>query len=144
MARSLTPKQRRFVAEYVQNGGNGTRAALAAYDTADSRTASVMAVETLARPSVQAAVAELLDEAGLSDRKLAEIHAHYLALYRSDDPADKALGLKALDMAFRLNGPYRTLDTAAEDFTQAVIEAYARRKVLLAEASAADTNVPTD
>ena len=79
----------------------------------------------------------------MSDRKLAEIHAHYLALYRSDDPAEKALGLKALDMAFRLKGAYR-LDTAAEDFAQAVIDAYAHRKGLLAEAKPPDTSFATD
>ena len=144
MARhGLTVKQRRFVHEYLRTG-NGTAAALVAYDTRDPRTASVIATETLGRPSVQAAVAELLDEGGLSDRKLGEIHAHYLALYRSDDPAEKALGLKALDMAYRLKGAYRTLDTAAEDFAQAVIEAYAHRKGRSTEARALDTNRGTD
>jgi hypothetical protein len=42
----------------------------------------------------------------LSDRRLAEIHAHYLGLHRSDDPQEKALGLRALDMAYKLKGAY--------------------------------------
>ena len=134
-------KQRRFVREYVRTG-NGTAAALVAYDTRDPRTASVIATETLGRPSVQAAVAELLDENGLSNERLAEIHAHYLALYRSDDPQEKALGLKALDMAYRLKGAYSSLDATAEDFAQAVISAYACRKAALAPARAPVIEAP--
>jgi len=67
MGHGLTVTQRRFVREYVRTG-YCTAAALVAYDTRDPRTASVIATETLGRPSVQAAVAELLDEGGLSVR----------------------------------------------------------------------------
>ena len=104
-ARGLTIKQRKFVAEAVSTG-NATEAALAAYDTTDRNTARAIASENLAKPALQEAVAELLDAGGLSDRKLAEIHAHYLALYRHPDPSMKALGLKALDMAYKLRGAY--------------------------------------
>src|SRR5262252_5226570 len=104
--RKLTLKQRRFVKQYLATG-NGTRAAPLAYNTTDPNTAHAIAVETLRSPTVQAAVAELLDAEGISDRKLHEIHAHYLALYRSPDPREKALGLKALDMAYKLTGAYR-------------------------------------
>ncbi len=102
---SLTIKQRRFVRAYVQSG-NGTEAALAAYHTTDPSTAHAIATENLQKPAIQEAVTELLDEGGLSNEKLAELHAHYLALYRSDDPQEKALGLRALDMAYKLKGAY--------------------------------------
>ncbi len=69
MGKSLTLKQRKFVRHYVQSG-NGTQAALAAYDTTDPKTASVMAVETLGRPSVRQAVAELLDANGRAPEEL--------------------------------------------------------------------------
>jgi hypothetical protein len=49
---------------------------------------------------------EAIGQDGISDRKLFEIHARYLALYNSPDPREKALGLKALDMAYRLTGAY--------------------------------------
>jgi hypothetical protein len=104
-ARPLTLKQRRFVRHYLATG-NGTQAALVAYDTRDPNTAHAIAVETLRSPTVPAAVAELLDAEGISDRKLHEIHANYLALYRLPDPREKALGLKALDMAYKLTGAY--------------------------------------
>lgn len=103
---TLTLKQRRFLKHYVEMG-NGTQAALIAYDTEDERTAHAIASENLRKPAVQLAVTALLEAEGLSDRKLREIHAHYLALYASDDPREKALGLKALDMAYKLTGAYR-------------------------------------
>lgn len=48
----LTPKQEKFVVEFGKNGGNGTQAALVAYDTDNARTASVIAAENLAKPSI--------------------------------------------------------------------------------------------
>ena len=141
MGHGLTVKQRRFVREYVRTG-NGTAAALVAYETTDARTAHAIATENLHKPAVHEAVVELLDENGLSNERLAEIHAHYLALYRSDDPAEKALGLKALDMAYRLKGAYRTLDATAEEFANAVISAYACRKAALAPARAPVIEAP--
>jgi len=104
-SQALAVKQRRFVAEYVRTG-NGTEAALAAYDTTDRNTAHTVASETLRNPTVQVAMAELLDAGGLSDARLAAIHARYLTLADADDPRLKALGLKALDMAYKLKGAY--------------------------------------
>ena len=107
--------------------------------------------ETVARCRALIAGADCSHQASLnaakvvrarSDERLAEIHAHYLALYRSDDPQEKALGLKALDMAYRLKGAYSSLDATAEDFAQAVISAYACRKAALAPARAPVIEAP--
>src|SRR5262245_46220625 len=103
--RSLSLKQRRFVGEYVRCG-NGTQAALAVYDTNDPRTAHAIASENLRKPAIQGAVSELLAAVGLSDEHLLGIHVHYLSLAESTDPRLKALGLKALDMAYKLKGAY--------------------------------------
>lgn len=103
--RSLSLKQRRFVKHYVESG-NGTAAALVAYDTDDSGTAHAIASENLRKEGIRQAVEALLDAEGLSDRKLRVILAHYLVLYRSPDAREKALGLRALDMAFKLTGAY--------------------------------------
>jgi hypothetical protein len=106
MSRSaLSVKQRRFVAEYARSG-NGTQAALIAYDTDDPHTAHSIASENLRKPAIQDAVGEFLDAEGLSDEKLLAIHTHYLRLCGSADPRLKALGLKALDMAYKLKGAY--------------------------------------
>ena len=53
MAKKLTPKQVKFVEEYAKNGGNGTQAALKAYDVKDEKVASVVAAENLAKPSIR-------------------------------------------------------------------------------------------
>jgi hypothetical protein len=102
---ALTIKQRRFVKHYLETG-NGTEAAMSAYDVTDRNTARSIGTENLRKPAVQDAVAELLDAGGLSDEKLLAIHAHYLGLCASADPRMKAIGLKALDMAYRLKGAY--------------------------------------
>lgn len=52
MAKKLTPKQAKFVEEYAKNGGNGTQAALKAYDTLDYSTASVIASENFTKDNV--------------------------------------------------------------------------------------------
>src|SRR5262245_35772408 len=101
----LTVKQRKFVRSYVETG-NGTQAALQAYETDDPRTAHAIAAENLQKPAVQQAVADLLDQGGLSDRKLAEVHAHLLGLYQSPDPREKMIALRALHMAYQLKGSY--------------------------------------
>lgn len=56
----LTPKQLTFVVAYVEGGGNGTRAALRAYETTDSRVALSIASENLTKPSVKRALSDLL------------------------------------------------------------------------------------
>ena len=61
---SPTLKQEAFVREYIKNKGNGTQAILKTYNTTDPKTASVMAVETLASPSVR----EQLDKALAKER----------------------------------------------------------------------------
>lgn len=55
MAKGDTPtiKQRKFVKEYLENGGNGTQAALKAYNTSDLRSAKTMASENLTKLTVK-------------------------------------------------------------------------------------------
>jgi len=106
MARKLTLKQRRFVKAYVETG-NGTEAAMRAYDTEDRHTAHAIASENLKKESIRRVVRALLDAEGLSNRKLAVILAHFLAHYESPDPREKAIALKALDMTYKLKGMYR-------------------------------------
>ncbi len=112
--RTLTVKQRKFIRGYLETG-NGTEAAMQAYDTSDRGTAHAIASENLRKRPIQDALAALLDAGGISDRKLFEIHAHYLAMYNSPDVREKALGLKALDMAYKLIGAYGMDPTARQN-----------------------------
>ena len=52
--RRPTLKQKRFVKEYLENGGNATKAAMVAYDTEDRNSASVIGSDNLSKPSVLA------------------------------------------------------------------------------------------
>ena len=106
MARKLTLKQRRFVKAYVETG-NGTEAAMRAYDTTDRHTAHAIASENLKKKSIRRHMRALLDAEGLSNRKLVMILGHFLAHYDSPNLKERALALKALDMIYKLKGMYR-------------------------------------
>jgi hypothetical protein len=66
----LTMKQRKFLKLYFETG-NGTQAALAAYDTDDPRAASVIAAENLAK--LREPVRALMEAKGISVGRLIEI-----------------------------------------------------------------------
>lgn len=55
----LTEKQKRFCEEYIKNGGNGTEAYLAAYDSNSENAASVEASKFLGRDDIQAYINKL-------------------------------------------------------------------------------------
>lgn len=101
--KQMTIKQEKFVQEYIKNDGNGTQAALVAYDTTDPVTASAIARETLESPLVAQAVAisraqfsdnvrQILDKCG------AMAHVVYSAMQdiQHDDPKVRAMARKDL------------------------------------------------
>lgn len=62
----MTIKQKKFVQEYIKNNGNGTKAALAAYDTNDYNTAHSIASENLQKPTIRKALRLELERKGIS------------------------------------------------------------------------------
>jgi len=70
MSRKLTPKQKVFTEEYVKNGGNGTKAALKAYDTTDISTASSIASENLTKPDIMAELLRTAERLGATREKV--------------------------------------------------------------------------
>ena len=54
--RALTPKQERFVAEYVKNGGNATEAAKKAYPEQDEKSVHTQGWENLQKPALAEAI----------------------------------------------------------------------------------------
>ena len=54
--RGLTPKQEKFVAEYVKNGGNAKQAAIKAYPNQDENSAHTQGWENLQKPALAAAI----------------------------------------------------------------------------------------
>ncbi len=55
----LTPKQMKFCEEYLKNGGNGTQAYLAAYDSNSPRSATIEASRMLDQENIQAYLEKL-------------------------------------------------------------------------------------
>lgn len=74
---TLRPKQEAFATEYIANGGNGTKAALAVYDTDNPRTAAAIASENLTKPNVIEAIRR-----GSEDDKIAKAFDELLSLKR--------------------------------------------------------------
>jgi len=101
----MTLKQKYFVKKYIQNGGNGTKAAMDSYNTKNYNTAHAIASENLHKPTIQREIGFALESAGLSDE-------HISGLLR--DATTAGLGKKAtnsdslrgLDMVFKLKGAY--------------------------------------
>lgn len=109
MTDKLTRKQKDFVESYLDTG-NGTQAALAAYDTENARVAAAIASENLTKPNIINALEE-----ALPDDLLAQVHKEGLfatkPIYNDDgdllsEEADFNARHKYLDSAYKLKGKY--------------------------------------
>src|SRR5262245_36574074 len=106
LLRGLTIRQRTFLRAYLENGGNGTQSAFAAYNCTTVASAEAVARETLKSARVHAAYQAILAAGGLSDRALRGIHVRYLALHASPDVREKQLGLTALRLGYKVSGAF--------------------------------------
>lgn len=105
LANGLTIKQNAFVTEFIENGGNGTQAALKTYDTVDPRTAAMMASDLLTKPNINSA----LEKMGITDAKLTKVIKSGLSakrtisaqvIVKSDDPKVRNKQATARDIDF--------------------------------------------
>ena len=64
--KTLTYKQKLFVKKYVENGGNGTQAALKVYNTTDNPTARDIASTNLANPHINKSIEETAKGLGIT------------------------------------------------------------------------------
>ena len=76
--RRLTLKQRKFVQEYIKHEGNGTRAALEAYNVKDKTVASTIANENLNKPYLVDSIELALKKQGITDETITEALAKNL------------------------------------------------------------------
>lgn len=99
----MTTKQKKFVLEYIRNGGNGVQAALAVYDTKDYNTANQIALANLQSPTVIREIKRNLEDLGVTseflDESLREIIETGLANKDRTKPAD---ALNAIVVANKL------------------------------------------
>jgi len=70
----LTVKQRKFIKKYIETKGNGTQAALEAYDTDKPNVANAIAVENLQKPTVKEAIEQALIKLGLTPEWILDKH----------------------------------------------------------------------
>lgn len=119
----LTVKQTKFVKAYIENDGNGTQAALQSYNTVDEKTAGVIAVENLAKPSIASAIEEALQKHNITMDAAVSPIADGLKATKSfviDDSLvetpDHATRLKASGMALKLMGADQKPDTPGTTF----------------------------
>ena len=100
----LTLKQSGFVREYVENGQNGTQAALAVYDTTDISTAANIASENLRIPKIENAIKSIADR--IDDDLVVQQHRALLTHVDKEGILDGPTVSKAVDMAYKLKGSY--------------------------------------
>lgn len=107
----LTLKQRQFVTHYIEKGGNGTKAAMAVYDTNDPHTAHQIAYENLRKPAVVKSIELSLERAGLDDNSVSEL-LREATIAGLGSKATNADTLRGIDMILKLKDSYPTQKTA--------------------------------
>lgn len=114
-----TVKEKKFVKAYVENGGNGTQAALQAYN-ANPASARKIASEVLTKLDMSA----WLDKAGLTDEVMAgaiaykSLAAKKQNTFTGEIEDDHRIQLDALKFAAQLKGQIKAGDTLIQNNTQ--------------------------
>lgn len=99
MTEKLTEKEQNFVKELANNGGNGTQAALKAYDTNDPASAASIASRKAKKPAVQSALEKELESQNITIERAIKPIADAL------DDEDINVRLKGSDRALKLLMP---------------------------------------
>lgn len=94
---NLTKKQQGFVKDYLETG-NATEAVRRNYNVSDDLTARVIGSENLTKPNIQEVIKSLAER--IDDDTLILKHRQFL---NSDK---EEIGIKALDMGYKLKGAY--------------------------------------
>jgi len=101
----LKQKQKAFIAEYVENGGNGVQAALKVYDTEDYNTANQIARDNLQKPTIMREIEKQMTDTGLTVKKaLNAINDGYDAEKKGSP--DHNVRLRSADMTLKLADAY--------------------------------------
>lgn len=100
----ITKKEEKFIAEYIRNEGNGTDAALAAYDTDSRADAASIASRVLKKPQVAEALREELARQGVTIEQIIAPVANALSATNPDGTDDYRTQLAAHDRAVKILG----------------------------------------
>lgn len=96
--RPLTERQREFVIAWLENGGNGTKAAMLAYGFSTPGAAAVCASRLLRNVNIKRAIKEQMIQSGLSVAGVIQ------KLMNSLESEPLAKRLKAVEMILKLTG----------------------------------------
>ena len=97
--KNLSDKEQTFVTEIV-SGRSQTQAALLAYDVTNRESAKSLGHRLMKDTDIQTAVAELMQEEGLTKRyRVRRLKTHV-------DAKDPTVSLKALEQSWKLDGAY--------------------------------------
>jgi len=131
----LTDKQKNF-AIAVANGSSATNAALSSFDCNSRDSAKTVGRELMQKSDIQTAVAELMQEEGLTRKyRVQRLKTHI-------DHPDPNVSLKGLDQSWKLDGAYTEkhvhVHTSYADLTRKAEELRAKRKELETELGITD------
>ena len=98
----LTPKQEAFIREYIANGGNGTKAAQAAYDTNSYNSAQSIASQNLDKPVIAEALIKTMRRAGITDEMIVKPVIEALTAVNADGTPNLDLQLKGHDRVMKM------------------------------------------
>ncbi len=104
----MSIKQKLFVKKYIEHKGNGTKAALDAYDVKNYNTAHSIAIGNLQKPTIQRAIELALEHAGLSDDYISEM-LRDATVAGIGVKAKNSDSLRGIDMILKLKGAYPTV-----------------------------------
>lgn len=99
--RKIDLRAKQFARQYIKNDFNGTKTVLEMYNTTDKKTAGVIAVENLAKPSFQKAIIEEMEKRGLNDEMVLKELEYNIKQYKHLPSKNTAM-----DMYFKLKGDY--------------------------------------
>ena len=68
-----TIKQKQFVKRYIENGGNGTQAAMDVYNAKNYNTAHAIAVDNLQKPTIRREIEQAMEAKGLTNEYISEL-----------------------------------------------------------------------
>ena len=117
----LNRRQKRFVTEYLRNGGNGRLAAEKAGYKGSANALAVQSSRMLRNAKVRAALAEpLKQEEKLHERVVAELKV--LAFHESTKEPSNGEKIKALDILAKTSGLYKDGTQLNVNLAQIIVE----------------------
>lgn len=103
-----TMKEKKFIQEYIRNGGNSTQAALKVYDTDSIGSASRIGFENTAKLSFE----HYFEKSGLTDAKMAQnitrvaLNSKKQNQFTGEIDNDDITQLKAMELAIKIMGKF--------------------------------------